>query len=52
MSDLIGIFASAVDLNEITTNLVPYPKLHFLVSSMAPHSAFSHSGMNQYLSSS
>ncbi|CAM6022201.1 unnamed protein product [Sphagnum balticum] len=33
-----------VDLNEITTNLVPYPKLHFLVSSMAPHSAFSHSG--------
>ncbi|KAL2631509.1 hypothetical protein R1flu_016195 [Riccia fluitans] len=25
-----------VDLNEITTNLVPYPRLHFLVSSMAP----------------
>ncbi|EGR30381.1 hypothetical protein IMG5_133480 [Ichthyophthirius multifiliis] len=25
-----------VDLNEITMNLVPYPDLHFLVSSMAP----------------
>ncbi|KAI5070460.1 hypothetical protein GOP47_0014803 [Adiantum capillus-veneris] len=25
-----------VDLNEITTNLVPSPKLHFLVSSMSP----------------
>jgi tubulin epsilon len=25
-----------VDLNEITTNLVPYPKLHFLLSSIAP----------------
>jgi len=25
-----------VDLNEITMNLVPYPKLHFLVSSLAP----------------
>lgn len=25
-----------VDLNEITTNLVPYPKLHFLCSSLAP----------------
>jgi tubulin epsilon len=25
-----------VDLNEITTNLVPYPKLHFLQSSMSP----------------
>lgn len=25
-----------VDLNEITTNLVPFPKLHFLVSSMSP----------------
>ncbi|TMW58740.1 hypothetical protein Poli38472_010299 [Pythium oligandrum] len=25
-----------VDLNEITTNLVPYPKLHFLLSSMSP----------------
>lgn len=25
-----------VDLNEITTNLVPYPGLHFLHSSMAP----------------
>ncbi|KAF4316545.1 hypothetical protein BBO99_00005366 [Phytophthora kernoviae] len=25
-----------VDLNEITTNLVPFPKLHFLLSSMSP----------------
>eukprot|EP00357_Protocruzia_adherens_P006593 CAMPEP_0114993620 /NCGR_PEP_ID=MMETSP0216-20121206/12637_1 /TAXON_ID=223996 /ORGANISM="Protocruzia adherens, Strain Boccale" /LENGTH=481 /DNA_ID=CAMNT_0002357295 /DNA_START=138 /DNA_END=1583 /DNA_ORIENTATION=+ len=25
-----------VDLNEITMNLVPYPKLHFLVSSLSP----------------
>ncbi|CAK4077088.1 unnamed protein product [Aphanomyces euteiches] len=25
-----------VDLNEITTNLVPFPKLHFLLSSLAP----------------
>ncbi|CEM33431.1 unnamed protein product [Vitrella brassicaformis CCMP3155] len=31
-----------IDLNEITTNLVPYPGLHFLLSSMSPinsHSA-------------
>eukprot|EP00117_Sycon_ciliatum_P010307 scpid50670/ scgid12257/ Tubulin epsilon chain; Epsilon-tubulin len=25
-----------VDLNEITMNLVPYPRMHYLVSSMAP----------------
>ena len=25
-----------VDINEITTNLVPFPKLHFLLSSMSP----------------
>ena len=25
-----------VDFNEITMNLVPYPDLHFLVSSLAP----------------
>ena len=25
-----------VDLNEITMNLVPFPKLHFLISSIAP----------------
>jgi len=25
-----------VDLNEITMNLVPYPKLHFLVPGLAP----------------
>ncbi|GBG58831.1 hypothetical protein CBR_g231 [Chara braunii] len=25
-----------VDMNEITMNLVPYPRLHFLVSSMSP----------------
>mmetsp|Transcript_3203 Transcript_3203/g.9222 ORF Transcript_3203/g.9222 Transcript_3203/m.9222 type:complete len:482 (-) Transcript_3203:274-1719(-) len=28
-----------VDLNEITTNLVPYPRMHFLLSSMAPLSS-------------
>ena len=25
-----------VDINEVTTNLVPFPKLHFLLSSMSP----------------
>jgi tubulin epsilon len=25
-----------IDLNEITMNLVPYPKMHFLVSALAP----------------
>lgn len=25
-----------VDLNEITMNLVPFPRLHFLLSSMSP----------------
>lgn len=25
-----------VDLNEITMNLVPFPRLHFLVSSICP----------------
>ena len=25
-----------VDLNEITMNLVPFPKLHFLLGSMSP----------------
>jgi tubulin epsilon len=25
-----------VDLNEITMNLVPFPDLHFLISSLAP----------------
>lgn len=25
-----------IDLNEITTNLVPYPKLHYLMTSMSP----------------
>lgn len=25
-----------VDFNEITMNLVPYPDLHFLISSLAP----------------
>jgi len=28
-----------VDLNEITMNLVPFPRLHFLLSSMAPLAA-------------
>ncbi|OWZ16528.1 Tubulin/FtsZ family protein [Phytophthora megakarya] len=30
-----------VDLNEITTNLVPFPRLHFLLSSMSPLGATS-----------
>lgn len=25
-----------VDLNEITTNLVPFPRLHYLLSSLSP----------------
>ena len=25
-----------VDLNDITMNLVPYPRMHFLLSSMSP----------------
>ena len=25
-----------VDLNEITMNMVPYPKMHFLLSSLSP----------------
>jgi hypothetical protein len=25
-----------VDLNEVTMNLVPYPKMHFLLSSLTP----------------
>lgn len=25
-----------IDLNEITTNLVPYPKMKFLISSLSP----------------
>ena len=28
-----------VDLNEITMNLVPFPRLHFLLSSMSPMEA-------------
>lgn len=34
----------AVDLNEITMNLVPFPRLHYLVSSMSPYSGLSFSG--------
>jgi tubulin epsilon len=34
-----------VDLNEITMNLVPYPDLHYLVSSMAPLYSLSDSKM-------
>ena len=30
-----------VDLNEITMNLVPFPKLHFLIPSLAPLCSFS-----------
>ena len=28
-----------VDLNEITTNLVPFPRLHFLLASVSPLAA-------------
>lgn len=28
-----------VDLNEITTNLVPFPRLHYLLSSVSPIAA-------------
>lgn len=28
-----------VDLNEITTNLVPFPRLHFLLASLSPLTA-------------
>ena len=28
-----------VDLNEITTNLVPFPRLHFLLASLSPLAA-------------
>ena len=28
-----------LDLNEVTTNLVPYPRLHFLLSSLSPLAA-------------
>lgn len=28
-----------VDLNEITTNLVPFPRLHFLLGSLSPLAA-------------
>merc|ERR1711988_582454 len=30
-----------VDLNEITMNLVPFPRLHFLIPSLAPLCSFS-----------
>jgi tubulin epsilon len=29
-----------IDMNEITMNLVPYPRMHFLLASMAPLHAF------------
>jgi tubulin epsilon len=32
-----------VDLNEICTNLVPYPRLHFLMTSLSPYRAVSSS---------
>lgn len=34
-----------VDLNEITTNLVPYPKMHFLVPSLSPMYAMADVGV-------
>lgn len=34
-----------VDLNEISMNLVPFPRLHYLVSSMAPHCTLADVGM-------
>lgn len=33
-----------VDLNEITTNLVPFPRMHFLLSAMAPLGAPARAG--------
>jgi|TARA_B100001758_G_C18402924_1_gene610167 tubulin epsilon len=35
-----------VDINEITTNLVPFPKLHFLLSSMSPVAVSADRGRN------
>mmetsp|Transcript_11174 Transcript_11174/g.44988 ORF Transcript_11174/g.44988 Transcript_11174/m.44988 type:complete len:400 (+) Transcript_11174:204-1403(+) len=35
-----------VDINEITTNLVPFPKLHFLLSSMSPVAMSADRGRN------
>ncbi len=35
-----------VDINEITTNLVPFPKLHFLLSSMSPVAVSADKGRN------
>lgn len=32
-----------VDLNEICTNLVPYPRMHFLMTSLSPYRSFSSS---------
>uniref|UniRef100_A0A146L592 Tubulin epsilon chain n=1 Tax=Lygus hesperus TaxID=30085 RepID=A0A146L592_LYGHE len=32
-----------MDINEITTNLVPYPRLHFLTASMSPLQSSAHS---------
>lgn len=34
-----------VDMNEITMNLVPYPKMHFLLSSISPLSSLKKSKM-------
>jgi len=35
-----------VDINEISTNLVPFPKLHFLLSSMSPVAVSADRGRN------
>ena len=35
-----------VDINEITTNLVPFPKLHFLLSAMSPVAVSADRGRN------
>ena len=33
-----------VDMNEICTNLVPFPRLHFLMTALSPHRAIAGSG--------
>ncbi len=38
-----------IDLNEITMNLVPFPNLHFLMSSMSPLQVLLHKKQPRYL---
>jgi tubulin epsilon len=41
-----------VDMNEICTNLVPYPKIHFLMTALSPQRAISGRAMSSSSSSS